>query len=934
MATALFEPAAPDVVYLVDLSSYLLRAYHAVAPLTSPSGEPTHAVHGTVTMIERLLRERKPQLFGICMDAGRDTFRKEIYGEYKATRPPAPEDLRSQIGRAEQIVRASGYAVFKQQGVEADDLLATITRRAIEQGLRVVIVGADKDLMQLVSERVVLWDTLRNKVFGIPEVEERFGVGPDRLGDLLALMGDSSDNIPGVPSVGPKTAAELLTTHGSLDGIFSSLAAIQRKKLRETLTEHEAAARLSRRLVALKDDCELDATRRTLSITHVERRDPSQLRALYTELGFSRQLAALERSEGAPASPAPNEARSPATASVEPANANTEQLQANVEADTGPSAHQASPVNVEVVLDEAALETLVAALGEGTWALELYAPRPFDRLGPVIGAAFSGPRGSYYLPLGHRSTTAPRQLGTSALVRVLDAAGALGPRLVVHDLKQVLVLARAAASVELERAFDLHLASYLLDPERNHGLSAIADRIAQPAPEIESVLGQGRRRITFDELDVTQAAVLGGARTRAMREARRELGERLAELHLERLLDDMERPLAAVLADLERAGVLVDVDRLGTLGEAAERELARLEGEAHRAAGKTFNVSSPRQLETILFDELGLRVKKRTKTSRSTDAETLEALEDEHPLPGIILEHRKIAKLKGTYMDALPALVSAATGRVHSAWEQAVAATGRISSTDPNLQNIPIRSELGREIRGAFVAPPGTLLVSADYSQIELRVLAHLSEDERLLEAFRTGQDIHTRTAMEIFEVDEAGVTRELRTRAKAVNFGVIYGQGESGLSRALGIEKSVAASFIEAYFRRYSGVREFMQRTLEGAREGEMVTSLLGRRRLLPDIKSGNRQRRLAAERIAMNMPIQGSAADILKLAMLRLRAPVVPGSRMVLTVHDELVFEVPIALVDEAMARVRTEMESAYPLLVPLEVTVQSGVTWKDAH
>lgn len=941
MATALFEPAAPDVVYLVDLSSYLLRAYHAVAPLTSPSGEPTHAVHGTVTMLERLLRERKPQLFGICMDAGRDTFRKEIYADYKATRPPAPEDLRSQIGRAEEIVRASGYAVFKQAGVEADDLLATITRRALEQGLRVVIVGADKDLMQLVSERVVLWDTLRNKVFGPPEVEERFGVGPEKLGDLLALMGDSSDNIPGVPSVGPKTAAELLTSHGDLDGVFANLAAIQRKKLRETLTEHEAAARLSRRLVALKDDCEVDASASALSTARAARRDVERLRGLYVELGFSRQLAALERVEPAPPAASevaknvtpPLDATPTATPGDDKSRAN-ETASPGVTTSSATTKTEAANHGVEIVLDDVALESLLVALAHGNWALELHAPRPGDRLGPVIGAAFSGASASYYLPLGHRSTTAPRQLGPDALARAIEAAATRGADLVVHDLRRVLVLLGEGVAAGIERAFDLHLASYLLDPERNHGLSAIAERISLSAPEVEGALGQGRHRITFDEVEVNQAAELCTARTKVMLSARRELGERLSELHLERLLEDTERPLACILADLERAGVLVDVTRLGTLGGAAERELARLETEAHQAAGKSFNVSSPRQLETILFDELGLRVKKRTKTSRSTDAETLEALEDEHPLPGIILEHRKIAKLKGTYMDALPALVNASTGRVHSAWEQAVAATGRISSTDPNLQNIPIRSELGREIRGAFVAPEGTRLVSADYSQIELRVLAHLSEDERLLEAFRTGQDIHTRTAMEIFEVDESGVTRELRTRAKAVNFGVIYGQGESGLSRALGIERSVAASFIEAYFRRYSGVREFMQRTLEGAREGEMVTSLLGRRRLLPDIKSGNRQRRLAAERIAMNMPIQGSAADILKLAMLRLRAPVVPGARMVLTVHDELVFEVPTALVDEAMAQVRTQMESAYSLLVPLEVTVASGATWKDAH
>jgi len=923
MATALFPAGARDVLYLVDLSSYLLRAYHAVAPLSAPSGEPTHAVHGTVTMLERLYREQKPHLLAIAMDAGRSTFRKEIYGAYKANRPPAPEDLRVQIGRAEQILVASGLTVWKQEGVEADDLIATAATRAAEQGLRVVVVGADKDLMQLCSDRVVLWDTLRSKVFGPAEVTERFGVGPAQLGDLLALTGDSSDNIPGVPSVGPKTAAELLQRFGSLDGIFSHLDQIERKKLKETLTEHEAAARLSRRLVALKLDCPLDLSTSALSFGDADRRDVGALKALYTELGFKKQLAALDAMpEPSSAAPAPPEVDRPSSRPrIEPGS-------------------QSVP-EPSVVSSESELAELLVRLSSGAWALELCTTHPDAHRGPLLAACLVTSGAAYYLPFAHRTVGAPPQLPAAettrrVLVALMAASGAAGSdRLAVHRQKRAILLARGAGiAVDLPPAHDTELASYLLDPEQSHAVETFGLAHGIVVPEFDQIAKEGRRKLPLDELEVSRAAPLFAARGAAVLLAAAEQRELLSEQHLTSLLHTVELPLARQLADLEERGVKVDVDVLRGLGKECEAELGRLEKAAHGAAGKEFNVASPRQLETILFDELGLKPIKRTKTSRSTDAQTLEALSEEHPLPGLILEHRQIAKLKGTYIDALPTLVDAKTGRVHGSWEQAVAATGRISSVDPNLQNIPIRSALGRSIRAAFVAPPGHVLLSADYSQIELRVLAHLSDDARLLEAFRSGQDVHTRTAMEIFEVPEDQVTREMRTRSKAVNFGVIYGQGEGGLSRALGIERKVAASFIAAYFRRYEGVRRFMEETLDRARQGEAVMSLLGRRRIVPDIKSANRARRLAAERIAMNMPIQGSAADILKLAMLRLALPPTPGCRMILTVHDELVFELPEGEVEAAAPVVKQAMESAYELKVPLTVTVGSGPNWNAAH
>lgn len=906
MGTELAPPGSEHVLYLIDLSSYVLRAYHAIAELRSPSGEPTHAVHGVVNMLERLIRERQPRFLAVAMDSGRETFRKDLYPDYKANRPPSPPDLRQQLARCEEIVNAYRIPIFKQPGVEADDLIATVVAHAPSLRLKVVIVGADKDLMQLVSDDVVLYDTMRDKVFGPPEVEERFGVRIHQVRDLLALMGDSSDNIPGVPSVGPKTARDLLISYENLDGIYGHLNEIKRKKLKEVLEANEAQARLSQQLVTLKDDCAIE-----LDLDHLRQgdRDIAHLTSLYRELGFSRQLQALENE--AREQPRPQTAAAPAM----------------------------TDTKIAIATNLAALEAVAkAARAGGTLALEAYAPSPTDRTTLVSLTLSAEPGSATYLPIEHRYLGVVTQLALPVVREVLAPLFA-DPTVtkVGHDLKRTRVLLEQNEFHDL-RGFgsDTALAGYLLDPEANHALEALAKyELRADLTPYESLTKRGRgKHLTFDEVPVEEAAEFACRRADAIGRLNPLLEERISEAGLSRLYHDVEAPLGEVLTQMELLGVLVDTKRLVEMGERCEIELERLEREAIRIAGREFNVNSPRQLETLLFDELALKPIKRTKTSRSTDAATLEALSDQHELPRAILEIRQLAKLKGTYIDALPQLVDRQTGRIHCTWGQTTAATGRLSSTDPNLQNIPIRTELGREIRRAFIAPPGHQLVSADYSQIELRVLAHLSQDPLLLEAFRTNQDIHTRTAMEIFELDASTVTREHRTRAKAVNFGVIYGQGESGLAKALGISRSDAANFIAAYFRRYRGVQEFMQRTLEQARAGETVRSVLGRRRMLPDIRSGNRARRLAAERIAMNMPIQGSAADILKLAMLALKDPVTPGARMVLTVHDELVFEVPNDEVPDALARIKTKMEQAYPLDVPLVVDAGSGSDWRAAH
>lgn len=913
MATRLFEAGDPDVLYIIDLSGYVFRSYHAIAPLTSPSGEPTHAVFGTVNMLERLVRQCRPCMLAVAMDAKRGNFRTQIYPQYKANRPPAPEDLKQQMQRCGEIIAAFNIPILIEDGVEADDLIATAVKQARARKMKVVVVSADKDLMQLVGPDVVLWDTMRNRVFGVAEVQERFGVGPEQLRDLLALMGDTSDNVPGVPSVGPKTARDLLVEYATLEGIYEHVDEIKRKKLKETLGEYKAQAFLSRDLVTLKDDCEIQFDREHLRYGG---RDLSALRSLYTELGFTRHLSALDQEEqyaavahagGGPVDPEPKES---------------------------------FEVETECIVSPEKLRTLVAeAKKAGRIGLHVqgdaeHAPSSTALVG--IGLSVDGTHG-YYVPLAHRALDAPRQIPTDL------AKEALGPLLADSRVKKSCHRARSDELL-LKRhgfnlagvAFDVSLASYLLDPESAPELAPVIGReFEAPFQTFEALTKKPRQKpIPFGEVSIGEAATHSGAAAAFSLRLWDRLAPRIADEGMTEVLDELELPLASVLSEMEGLGVLVDIPKLKAQGKQIEKELVRLETRAHEIAGKEFNVGSPRQLEALLFDELKLKPLKRTKTARSTDAATLEALAEQHALPAVILEHRQLAKLKSTYIDTLPTLVNKETGRIHTRWRQTVAATGRISSADPNLQNIPIRTELGRSIRSAFIAPEGHELVSGDYSQIELRVLAHLSRDEVLIDAFNSGQDIHTRTAMEIFEVDEEDVDSELRRRAKAVNFGVIYGQGDSGLAKSLGISRAEASSFIAAYFRRYRGVRTFMDETLEHARAGGSVRTMLGRRRLVPDLHSANRAKRFAAERIVMNTPIQGTAADLLKLAMLALSEPVTPGSRMILTVHDELVFEVPKPEVAEASAAIKDAMENVYTLDVPLVVEVGHGASWTEAH
>jgi DNA polymerase I len=924
MPTQLFSPGADDVVHVVDLSGYVFRAYHAIAPLSSPGGEPTHAVFGTVNMLERMIRQRRPKLLGVAMDSRTPTFRKQQYPEYKANRPAPPDDLKQQMRRVADVIEAFPLPCLQADGYEADDIIATLVRVAREQSKKVVIVSADKDLMQLVGPDVVLWDTMREKVIGVEEVEERFGVRVDQVRDVLALTGDTSDNIPGVPSVGPKTATTLLQEFGTLEGIYQNLDKIPRKKLRETLEEHRDKAFLSQKLVTLDAHVPLPIDPSAL---HYTGRNLDKLRELYGELGFTRQLAALNsEAAAAPSGSAPP----PAGSAPPPAPVQGSLFGASAAPSPEPtpdlitSGEQLAAIGQAIVK---ARRLAIYPLTVGSGAMHQH----------LVGLGLSwGSSERAYVPLGHRVLGAPKAFPLGQLAELFQSLDKSGVEIGAHDSKQLLILFGQRELPLPTPTFDSQLIGYLLDASESHDLERLAaTEFGLTLAPLESLLPrQGRTKLQLDEIPVETAATAAAARASAIWRLWEPLLNRLEEDTLTKTWQETDLPLCKLLAELEQLGVLVDTAALKGLGATVATELRGLEAKAHQIAGKDFNVNSPKQLEKLLFDDFGLKPIKRTKTSRSTDAETLEALSEDHELPAVILEIRQLAKLQGTYIETLPQLIHPKTKRLHTQWRQDVAATGRLSSSDPNLQNIPIRTELGRQIRAAFIAPPGCKLVSADYSQIELRVLAHLSGDPTLIDAFESGQDIHQRTAMEIFEVDASEVDSDLRRKAKAVNFGVIYGQGDSALAKSLGISRMEASQFIAAYFRRYEGVRKFTAETLASARTSGGVRTLFGRRRLIADLNHANRARRLAAERIAMNTPIQGTAADLLKMAMLQFVTPITPGARMILTVHDELVFEVPDAEVDAAKTKIRDAMQSVYQLRVPLVVDVGSGPNWSAAH
>ena len=970
-------------LYLVDGSNFLFRAFHAMPMMVSSKGVPTGAVRGFASMLLRLIGEHKPTHLAVVFDAGGKDKRAEKFPAYKQNRGECPVELVPQFDLASQLVTAMGVVCLQARDAEADDVIATLARRAERSGEQVVIVSSDKDLMQLCRDgAIALLDTMkeegRGKLFGEAEVVEKWGVPPRQLGDLLALVGDSSDNLPGIPGVGPKTAAQLLGMFGSLDELIARRDEVNvrgKDKIIAALRDHEAQLRLVRELVALDEDLAglpavEELTRQTV--------EPEKLMALLKELEFTTLYRRLTAPGGMPGMPdlsaaaaaleSSAAAKPPAPPAVTPAATTPTVTSAAAGAEKPTSAvTTASPSTgsatfdvaaaslatagpIRVLLDEAELRTELSHLSQRLTARDLLAIVPawcedghtghHARLSPLCGLALATTLGPpLYLPFAHRYLGSPTQPSRDTVLSLLRPL-LTNPQLpkAVYGAKETQQALRGLGISLLGILTDPSLCSYLLDAADDHSLAALVTKHLPDHPpllERKAVCQAGKQTLLLDAVEIGRAAELLGREARATLLLGGLLYGRL-DAAAQRLLGELELPLATVLADIEGHGICLDTSVLAQLSSEVATKLDGLETEIEKVAGTQVNLNSPKQLAELLFGKLGLPPMKKTKgkTGLSVDAEVLEALAADFPVAQQILEHRSLSKLKGTYIDALPLLVSKQTGRLHTTYQQLVAATGRLSSTDPNLQNIPIRSELGQKIRAAFVAAPGNVLIAADYSQIELRVLAHLSGDPLLVESFRAGEDVHTRTAIEMFGPEE-GKLPDKRRAAKMINYGIVYGLTDFGLAARLSIERRLAKKYIEEYFARYHGVRTFMDELVRRAKAEGGARTLRGRFRPLPDLTNKNFPLRGYAERMAKNTPIQGTAADILKQAMIdvqRLLIAQEPEVRMLLTVHDELVLEAPIARKETVCQAVKQTMERAETLSVPLVVDVGAAPNWSD--
>jgi DNA polymerase-1 len=885
--------------YLIDGSAYIHRAYHAIQGLLSSQGLPTNAVFGFTRMLIKLMQERRPDHAAIFFDARGPTFRHQLYADYKANRPAMPEDMAVQIPYIKQIAAAYRLPVVEMAGYEADDLIGTLCRSLESQGWSVVMVTGDKDFFQLVSPQASLWDPMKDVTTDLDRLRATMGVEPQQVADVMGLSGDAADNIPGVPGIGPKTALELIRTFGSLEGLYAKLDSLPRRKQQESLQKFKDQAFLSRRLATIRTDAPLSLPAQALQ---VKGPDTQALAGLFRTLEFRQLQHAL------------------------------------------PQTGARRPKDYRPILEAAELSALVERLqSAATFAVDTETTSQDPMRAELVGLSFAvEPDRAVYIPCGHRYLGAPGQLERASVLEQLRPV-LEDPRLrkVGQNIKyDWMVLARHGVNLQ-GVAFDTMLASYLLDPsKRAHNLDQIAlDFLDHKTTRFEELVGKRKGAATFAEVPLQEAVPYACEDADITLMAYERLARRLEEVGLMPLMETVEMPLVPVLLRMEMRGVSVDIDRLNDLSKKLEQRLEAIEDGIYAQAGERFNINSSQQLGFILFEKLKLPVQKKTKkkTAYSTDVDVLTALAGLHELPAMVLTHRTLAKLKSTYADALVDLVHPETGRIHTSYHQTVTATGRLSSSDPNLQNIPIRSEEGREIRAAFVPRGGWRLLSADYSQIELRILAHCSQDETLIRSFREDEDIHTRTAAEVFQVEADRVTAELRRQAKAINFGIIYGMSPFGLARQLEISQKMAKTYIDSYFARYPGVKGFLDRTIAEARQARRTSTLLGRIRLLPDIAHSNPIIRQAAERTAINTPIQGSAADLIKVAMIRIDAALAQEgfeAAMLLTVHDELVFEVPPHEVDAVGRRVQAIMEGIWELRVPLKVNLAVGRNWAEAH
>jgi DNA polymerase I len=883
-------------LFLIDGSSYIYRAYYAIRHLSNSKGLPTNAIYGFTQMLLRLLKDHHPDYLAVVLDSKAPTFRSKAFSEYKANRPAMPESLTPQLPYIKRIIEAYRIATLEMEGYEADDVIGTVAK-AMEPEADVVIITGDKDILQLVNNRIEVYDTMKEKRFGVKEVIERFGVRPEQVVEVMGLSGDAIDNIPGVPGIGEKTAIELIKAFGSIENLLAHIDQVPQKRVRERLEAHKDLARLSHHLATIRTDVPLIHKIEDFSLTSPEF---SGLKEIFKELEFGRLLKEL------------------------------------------PEVKEPSQNDYRLVTEQRDLLSLLEDLRRaGSFSIDLETTSPYPMWAKLVGISLSyAPQQAFYIPVGHTLPGAESQL---PLPWVLEQ---LKPLLEDKEVRKVgqnikygwIVLMRYGIQLQGIDG-DTMILSYLLNPTKhNHNLAEIArEYLDRNIKDYGQVVGTGQKMVSFDRVELEEAKDYSCEDAEVTLQLSRLLAPKLTEKALKDLHDRVELPLALVLAKIEMNGVKIDVDLLKEFSKELEVQLRQRMDRIYELAGEAFNINSSQQLGKILFDKLKLPVIKRTKTGYSTDVDVLTKLALQHDLPLEILTYRNLSKLKSTYVDALPKLVQPETGRVHTSYNQTVTATGRLSSSDPNLQNIPIRTDEGNRIRQAFVPERGVLIVSGDYSQIELRILAHLSQDQRLLEAFKNDEDVHAHTASEIFGVPMDKVEPSMRREAKVINFGIIYGMSAYGLSQQLGVEAKVAQAYIDEYFRKFIGVQTYIERSLAEAKEKGYAVTLFQRRRYLPDLRSANTSIRQASERMAINSPLQGTAADIIKMAMIRIQDRIEASrllTKMIMQVHDELVFEVPEDELEKVVPLIQREMETVVDLSVPLKVSIHWGKNWAEAH
>lgn len=899
MSTQGYDMKNKKRIYLIDGSAYIYRGFHALPPLSNSSGLPTNATLGFVNILSKLIKDKDPEYVIMFFDSKGPTFRHEMYADYKANRPPMPDELSVQIPYIKKVTRGFRLLTIEKQGYEADDLIGTVAKTAEKDGFEVILVTADKDFMQLVDDNIVMFDPLKNSVFDREAVREKTGVYPEKITDIMALTGDSADNVPGVPGIGKKTAPQLIQTYGSLDGLYESLDAITAKKQKQNLTDYKEQAYLSKDLVTIDTDADIDIN---FEESLLKEPDSSFLFDLFTELEFRKYQQMYPKK--------------------------SDMALKKYHAVTGLNELK-SLVEMLETAERFAIDTETTSVDPMSAAL--------------AGLSFAVSEGeAWYIPCGHEDSEVNIEIG------VEETLAELKPVLENAAIKKIgqnikydkIVLKRHGIDLKGVE-FDTMIASYLINPvKRAHGLDQLAmEFLSHKTITFEEVAGKGKNAVSFPRIPVAVATPYACEDAEITFSLYTIFKKMLEDLELTSLFRDVEIPLLNLLSEIEMTGIVVDETKLSELSRVFKEELDTIEKEIYRLAEEEFNIQSSQQLGQILFEKLKLPVQKKTKkkTGYSTDADVLATLATMHELPALVVRFRTLAKLKSTYTDALIKLIHPETGRIHTSFNQTVTVTGRLSSSSPNLQNIPVKNEEGRMIREAFVPQKGWVLLAADYSQIELRILAHYSNDPILIESFIEDEDIHTRTAAEVFDHHASLITKELRNQAKAINFGIVYGMSPFGLSKELGISQKMAKTYIDSYFNRYKGVKAFIDKAVETARETAETSTLLGRVRKLPEIKSANHNIRQFAERVAVNTPVQGTAADLLKLAMIKTSKALKDknlSANMLLSVHDEIVFEVMESDVDEAVKIIKHTMETIWDLKVPLKVNIDQGENWAEAH